>query len=208
MLHRFRRITSDTWFALGLEFFAILLGVLLALSVDEWREEREIQRNIDVAIERLNGEILENHEEIRQSLAIIEERFPKLAAVRTTGERPLSELTTEFGGFSFPDLKDSVWRRVSGDRLANRMPGDYIEAAFRLYNMNSLLDSQRLEIGDLSTHENFHDPARARIAHGIAMQILRQQIIWSREAMAVYDYFIQQHIDPDHDDDHDDGVTR
>ena len=200
MLNRFRRITSDTWFALGLEFFAILLGVLLALTMDEWREEREVAENIGVAMERLNGEILQNHEEIRSSLAITEERFARLAALRVSNEHPFSELVDDFGGFEFPDLKDSVWKRVSGDRLANRMPGDFIEAAFQLYNMNELLDSLRQEISGLTTHQNFHDPARARIAHGISMQVLRQEIIWSREALAVYDYFIQQHIDPAHTD--------
>ncbi|MDX1443214.1 MAG: hypothetical protein R3270_05460 [Gammaproteobacteria bacterium] len=200
MLNRFRRITSDTWFALGLEFVAIVLGVMIALTMDEWREEREIEHNIAIAMERLNDEILLNHSRLLDALPVIEERYARLAAIQVDRERSFADLVERFGGYRVPELKDSVWRRVSGDRLANRMPAGYIEAGFRLYNHNELLDSLRLEINDLMTHQNYHDPAQASIAKGISLQIMRQQIVWAREALAVYDYFIQQHIDPEHSD--------
>lgn len=39
---------------MGLEFFAIIIGVLIALNVDEWREQRQIAEMNDIAVERLN----------------------------------------------------------------------------------------------------------------------------------------------------------
>lgn len=194
MLHRFRRITPDTWFALGLEFFAIVLGVMFALGMDEWREDREISRNTDIAVERLSEEILFNRAELRENLNFLEDNYERLAALTPANDRPFREYMREFGGYAFPSLKDSVWQRVSRDRLANYISASYIEEAFQLYNRNALLHSVETEIHHLTSGENFHDAARAKIAHGISKHLMLQQIIWTREALALYDDFIQRHI--------------
>lgn len=196
MLHRFRRISSDTWFALGLEFFAIVVGVLFALAVDEWREERQITRMNAIAVERLNEEIRRNHAEIAASVQIIEERYARLAALAVGTDASFGERTAQFSGFNFPDLKDSVWQRVSNDRLANQIDALYIDGAAELYNQNELLDRLALEISSLMVSETYHDPARAPLALAISKRIMLQQIQWSREALARYEDFMARHLAP------------
>ena len=194
MLHRFRRIAPDTWFALGLEFFAIVIGVLFALAVDEWRDERQVRHLNAIAVERLNEEIRRNHAEITASVNIIEERYGRLAAMRIGTDLPFDERVAQFSGFNFPDLKDSVWQRVSDDRLANRIESSYIDGAAELYNQNELLERLGLEISRLMVSEVYHDPARAPLALAISKRIMLQQIQWSREALARYEDFMQRHI--------------
>ncbi len=194
MLHRFRRIAPDTWFALGLEFSAIVIGVLFALAVDEWREERQVQQINAIAVERLNDEIRRNHEEILASVQIIEERYVRLAALNVGTDMPFSEKVAQFSGFNFPDLKDSVWQRVSDDRLANQINASYIDGAAELYNQNELLDRLGMEISRLSVSEAFHDAARAPLAHAISKRIMLQQIQWSRAALARYEDFMNRYL--------------
>ena len=194
MLHRFRRITSDTWFALGLEFFAIVVGVLLALNVDEWREQRQIAEMNAIAVERLNEEILRNYEEIERSANIVEERYARLAALSVGTESPFSEKVAQFGGYNFPDLKSSVWERLGHDSLANRIDPLYLDGATELYYQNQLLDYLSKQIFDLMVSAMFHDPALAPLTLNISKTIMLQQMQWEREALARYEDFIRRHI--------------
>lgn len=194
MLHRFRRITSDTWFAMGLEFFAIIIGVLIALNVDEWREQRQIGEMNEIAVERLNEEILRNYEEISRSANIVEERYARLAALNVTTDSPFSEKLAQFGGFNFPDLKNSVWARMGHDPLANRIDPLYVDGATELYNQNQLLDHLSKQIFDLTVSATFHDPALAPMTWNISKTMMLLQIQWEREALARYEDFIERHM--------------
>lgn len=194
MLHRFRRISPDTWFALGLEFFAIVVGVLFALAVDGWRENRQIDEMNAISVERLNEEISRNREEIARSVAVIEERYARLAALNVTGDMPFSERVPEFSGYAFPDLKSSVWARLGHDTLANRIDPVYIDSATQLYNQNRLLERMNEAIFELTVSETFHDPGQAPLAWDISKSMMLQQIQWQHEALAHYDDFIARHV--------------
>lgn len=194
MLHRFRRITTDTWFALGLEFFAIVIGVLFALAVDEWRENRQIDEMNAIAIARLNDEIVHNYEEIGRSVRVVEDRYGRLAAMNVGSDTPFSERIAQFGGYNFPDLKNSVWERVSHDPMANRIDPLYIDGANELYNQNALLDYLSGQIFDLTVSIPYHDPERAPLAWDISKTILLQQLQREREALARYEDFIRRNM--------------
>ena len=194
MLQRFRRISSDTWFALGLEFFAIVIGVLFALAVDEWRDNRQIDEMNAISIERLNEEIQRNYIEIARSVAIVEERYARLAAMNVGSDQPFSERVAEFTGYNFPDLSDSVWERMGHDTLANRIDPAYIDGATRLYYQNQVLDELRQSIFRLTVSDAFHDPAQANLAWNISKSILREQIQWEREALARYEDFLRRYV--------------
>lgn len=195
MFHRFRRISPDTWFALGLEFFAIVVGVLFALAVDEWHENRQIDEMNAIAVERLNEEIRRNYEEISANVQVIEERYGRLAAMRVGTDAPFSEKIVQFSGFAFPDLKNSVWQRLSDDRLTNRIDPAYVDGAAELYNQNRLLDGLSREFFSLMASVAFHDAKQAPLVLNISKQIMLQQIQWEREALARYEDFMRRHFD-------------
>ena len=194
MLHRFRRITSDTWFAMGLEFFAIVIVVLFALNVDEWREQRQIEETNALTVERLNDEILRNYEELERSARVVEERYARLAALNVGSDAPFSDKLAHFGGYHFPDLKSSVWERMGHDTLANRIDSLYIDGATELYNQNRLISHLSEQIFDLTFSETFHDPELAPLTWNISKTVMLQQIQWEREALARYEDFIRRHM--------------
>lgn len=194
MLHRFRRITADTWYALGLEFFAIVIGVMFALSLDEWREERQIAEMNAIAVERLNEEILRNYAEISRSVAVAEDRYERIASLPVDSSVAFNERISQFSGYSIPELKSSVWERMGHDTLANRIDPAYIGGATELYNQNRLLDQLSEEVFRLNVSELFHDPAQALLAWNISKSIMLQQIRREREALARYEDFISRHI--------------
>lgn len=199
MLRRFRKrlphISRDQGFELLLEFFAIVIGVIIALGVDEWREEREIEESNQIAVERLNEEIRQNRDELAESVAIVSDRFDKLAALNVDNRQPFRDYFRDFGGFNIPNLKDSVWRRLVNDRWANRISGSYLDEASLLYHRIQQLRDLEFEINRHGLDETYHDPERAKIAHRMARQLMLQQIVWMREALALHDDFVQRNMD-------------
>lgn len=198
MLRRFRKrlphISRDQGFELLLEFFAIIIGVMIALGVDEWREEREIEESNAIAVERLNEEIRQNRNELEESIAIVSDRFDKLASLNVDDRQPFREHFRDFGGFNIPDLKDSVWRRLVNDRWANRISATYIDEASLLYHRIEQLRELEREMNHHGFDESFHDPERADIAHRMSRQLMLQQIIWMREALALHEDFIDRNV--------------
>ncbi|MDX1454633.1 MAG: hypothetical protein R3217_04170 [Gammaproteobacteria bacterium] len=198
MLRRFRKklphISRDQGFELLLEFIAIVIGVMIALAVDEWREEREIAESNDIAIARLNEEVRQNHEELLESLQIVSRRFEALAGLRVTADSPFREHFRDFGGFDFPDLNDSVWQRLLNDRWANRISASYVDEAALLYHRIGQLRELEKEMNHHTFGESFHDAASVEMAHSISRELMLKQIVLMREAVAMHEVFMERNI--------------
>lgn len=52
---------------LGIEVFAIILSVMLALAVNDWRESRKTQANVANALQTLRSEIIKNQAEVERA---------------------------------------------------------------------------------------------------------------------------------------------
>lgn len=182
------------WAHIFTEFVAIVFGVLLALAVDDWRQQREVDAAVIEATQRLNAEIMENYREIKASRRIIAERLEKLKALKVDGSQGFFAYDDRFGGFNFPELRDSVWQRVTRDRIANSIPSDYIDATFGLYSSDHFLETMFDRISTLTLSHDYFDPASARVALQTSQALMTQQILWSDDALARYDKFIKQHI--------------
>ena len=57
-------VKSQNWFAVGLDFFIVVFGVLLGLQAQQWLEGRNIQKDYEAAMGRLVVEIQSNLDEI------------------------------------------------------------------------------------------------------------------------------------------------
>ncbi len=60
---------------LVLEGIMVLFGVLSALLVDEWRQDREVQAEADVAMEHVVTEVRENLAEVQALDSVVTQRI-------------------------------------------------------------------------------------------------------------------------------------
>jgi len=98
---------------LAVEFFVILIGVLLALAVDQWAERREHRGLADEVLQALGAELTANLEQLDRRIAYHEEIRPTLdslmalaqsgARLRLLGENVLPQ------GMGFWLLRDTAW---------------------------------------------------------------------------------------------------
>lgn len=84
-----RRITThvkeQNWFAVGLDFFIVVIGILIAFQITAWSERRADNRTLKTALELLRDEIETN-------IATIDESSKLHSGIAMAGEELLREI--------------------------------------------------------------------------------------------------------------------
>lgn len=179
--------------ALG-EALVVVFSVLVALAVDEWRENRQIQHRVDQSMERVVAEVRLNLRELEETDSIVAARREDLASLRervATGDDALADL--DYGGFRLPELSTGAWDRMSGGQNGDRVPADFMEDAFRLYGGLEQLDAMGDDIRRLAFGEVMYQPDRAPIAWRLAMTVTGSQRGIFQEMIARHQAFLREH---------------
>ena len=177
---------------LALEGVMVLFGVLSALLVDEWREDRALQKEADAATAQLLAEVRQNLAELETVGATVSERVERLAALEDVldGTVPLGAVTGRFGGYRTADLSEGAWIRLSTGSVASQVPQDLLQDAFALYAVHRYFVNLDDEVTRLVFSELNVDPARARFGWRIAQGLMGQQLEWVRLAIPRYRDFL------------------
>jgi hypothetical protein len=175
-----------------LEFIAILVSIILALAIDQWQQEREINQRADLAQQKILREVLANFEAIKEFNQIVKSRYEKLIAIEESvdGSKGFHNYVGKFVGYRFTELNNSAWQRANNGTLANYINDEFIEQAFHLYSWNKTLQTFHLKMNDFLYQPYFFDPAQAKYAWHISQRYKRQQISWSNEMLEQYQTFI------------------
>lgn len=84
-----RRITThvkeQNWFAVGLDFFIVVIGILIAFQITAWSDRRADNRTLKTALELL-------HDEIETNIATIDESSKLHSGIAMAGEELLKEV--------------------------------------------------------------------------------------------------------------------
>ncbi len=159
-----------------LEGLVIVLSVLVALLVEDWRSERQARADVTEALAVLDVEVRANLEELESFLGVVTGRYERLVALAPTVDdaRPFSEYS--FGGYPTPDLDVSAWARLRSDPVANRIAPGRLREAFLLYDHLSYFEKLADQIFQLVFGPIFEDPNDAEVSYRISENILSQQL--------------------------------
>jgi len=126
-----RRVTehvkAQNWFAVGIDFLIVVVGVFLGIQVANWNNLR-----IDRANERVYLEALA--EDVRKDLADIEVTI----AVETTRISALDHLIRRATGISLPDGFDSARGRIDIVSYPPYPDDEPFDVGYTLFIMNSV----------------------------------------------------------------------
>ena len=107
--------TRFKWGSYGLEFLSILLGVLVALAVDEWNEDRENSDRAELAISNIRLEMMNN----KKMLDALHENNTTALEVLIENDTTKSDSLTILPGLQ---LQETAWRTVMGTGIAAHIP--------------------------------------------------------------------------------------
>ncbi|MGB0496069.1 MAG: hypothetical protein ACPGJI_06915 [Kangiellaceae bacterium] len=178
-----------------LEFTAILVGIVLALAIDQWQQDREINQKAELAQNKILKEITSNFKEVKEFNEIVKSRYKKLKAIEKVvdGSKGFHEYIHNFVGYRFTELNDSAWQRANNGILANYMDEEFIEQALHLYNWNNTLQTFHLKMNDFLYQPYFFDPKQAKYAWHVSQRYKSQQISWSNSMLKAYSKFMENY---------------
>ena len=88
-----KHVKEQNWFAVGLDFFIVVVGILIAFQITNWSEAREQKRLHDDAFERVIDEMHTNlqlqgfiRDGVRVELPIVQKAIEDLQACRDTDD--------------------------------------------------------------------------------------------------------------------------
>jgi len=172
----------------------VLLGVMLAFLMDDYREERERGQLADAAMQRVRLEVASNFAEVIAMNAITRERLAALDALEPEANTPVAfiSLIPKFTGYAFLQADRSAWSGMQLGSYFDKVPPDFVSDAFPIYDWNEVLKSLDGRVRNLAFGADVHDPSRTAIAWGVSRMIMEQQLIWSDEAILAYCGFLQE----------------
>lgn len=190
---RIARAESPLRFFL-LESLVVVFSVLIALAVDQWREERAQEAMARVAMADVVEEVRANLRELEYTESVTGDRLERLRelAPRIDTDRPYFEQLGSFPGYYTADLSVSAWERATGGAVGAHIPSDFYTDAFPVYRGTELLMSLEGRIQNLVFGPLVYDPSSAPVALRIADAILEQQIGWIRSYRGDFEAFLER----------------
>jgi hypothetical protein len=120
---------------MALEAFSVVFAVLVALGVDQWREDRENAQLADQAIQSIVTEIRSNQEEFA---AANEANRAVIARLQEAASDPeLRELGVQF---EYSLLSEAAWQTAQMTRAAHFIEYETVQRVARLYDLQALFD--------------------------------------------------------------------
>jgi hypothetical protein len=126
--------------------FSVMLAVLIALAVDEWREERANQELAATARANILEEIEGNRDELAGvgslNAALLERIAGYIDGVESTSPESLSV------NFEFALLSTAAWQTAQMTRAAHFLDYDWMARVARLYSLQELYDRSQTAVVD------------------------------------------------------------
>jgi len=162
---------------LTLEAASVVFAVLVALGVDEWREDRQNRDLAERALVAVAAEIEGNREELVGSL----EANRALAESVVAASRD-TVLPEDFSvNYEYSLLSTAAWETAQVTRATQFIPLERVQRLARLYNLQQLFESSQdavmefiLGIGEVAENSPERIPRllRPRLSNAVGMQDL------------------------------------
>lgn len=172
----------------------VMIGVFLALLVDEWREERQIAEVVELTENRILSEIHENHERLLSYRENLTNRFDTLRSWRESIDPDASfREQSGFPGIPTVSLNDAAWSRANSSDMTNFMDTTIIEEAHGLYISNRMVMDSPGPLLDLIYSPMSWDPEQTMISYNIVEDIFREAISQVEQSLEGYENFVEMH---------------
>lgn len=132
---------SETWRSAIIQGAMVLLGVLLALFVDEWREDREFQQLVVTTEAQVLEEITTNRAQLQIYLDEFVSRSERLNdwIAELDFEQSILDQLEGFPGIPSTFTNKSAWTMANNSQLTEYIDHEFYDAAFHLYESGDSL---------------------------------------------------------------------
>ena len=147
-----------------IESVFVLIAVVLAFLVEEWREERELDLQAGEARAAILQEVQRNRDELLESRADLNRLIAELeAALEPASDAPATKAPTT--GFEIALLSSAAWRTAQSTEASRRMDYGWMLQVSQTYELQALHQAaQAAAIDALVTQRATDaDPTQSRV---------------------------------------------
>ncbi len=136
--------SSVPWHRLGLEMFAIVASVLLALTVNEWWEGREDRHRAREAVVQFRAELRQNRDAVAEALEYhrsMHERISGLVERVEAGDEydPQDDGPPLTRGFRPPVPRSTAWRTAAATAALQELDYEVVSRVSDAYTMQEVV---------------------------------------------------------------------
>ncbi|MFS4417059.1 hypothetical protein [Maribacter sp. 2307ULW6-5] len=103
--------------ALVKEIVPIILGILIALYIDNWNQNRKDQKYVDQMIASMDKELEESLEDIKKTLPQQTTLIDSLAFYGKDEQVSIFDVMMKANGIHLPSIKTTSWKAISTSKL-------------------------------------------------------------------------------------------
>ena len=124
-----------------IQMVVVVISIILALAVDEWRDERKQQELANRSERSILEELKANQQELDVSLAINDSIFRSIVVV-------LQNKTEHKGGvpFSYAQLSTAAWKMAQGTQALYRIDFNRLLLFARVYELQTLYGTHQSKL--------------------------------------------------------------
>lgn len=173
---------------LVLEIFSVIFAVILALLVNEWRQNKANQRIANNAMKNVVKEIYDNRAKVDSVLVKHKEMLPILDSLKQAIIKRADDDTSSisFGNISLEVLSNTAWTTIKSTEVINFMDFSKIMEISELYEVQSFYmqivnefmnDPEILEMYTISEDEGMAQMKRRLIKIIKGLQVYMSRLV-------------------------------
>jgi hypothetical protein len=171
------------------ESLLIVFSILLALAVDEWREDRQTEKRVAQALESFTGEIQRNRKAVAKVLPyheLLHRHFLELAASGKVRSAKDFMASKDFKGFAPVSYESTVWRTAVATGILTDLDFETASRLSRLYTVQDDYASQQKMVFGVLQPSAFTESALPRTLDIISGHLM-DTVIGERALLKGYD---------------------
>ena len=99
------------------EIVSVILGILIALGVNNWNEERKEKKYLNQIQSSIQKELQESVEEIKASIPKQEVLINNLGRYLNDESKSIFEIMSASNGLQKPSIKNNSWRAIANSKI-------------------------------------------------------------------------------------------
>jgi hypothetical protein len=160
------------------EIIPIIVGVLIAMYINNWNEERKDKKYINHISLSIIKELKEANNEIKDKIPIQKSLIDTLDIYINNNEISLFNTITKTNGLNFPSIKMNSWKAISNSRI-ELLDYDKISDMANIEEQKDILEMKIDKLTDL-IYPNIFETGKDK---KLIMKIMMLDIIQSEQSL-------------------------
>src|SRR5690554_1879820 len=99
------------------EIVPIILGILIALYINNWNENRKDEKYINQMITSIDKELKESNKDIKETIPLQKTLIDTLNFYRKDDNVSIGDVMMKANGVHIPSIKISSWKAISNSKI-------------------------------------------------------------------------------------------